>query len=172
MEIVKIMLEWAKDEIFSSKFFVLFGIVFLGAAFVFFRVGKTLTARAFINPLVVCGILLLIIGAGLVYTNYGRFNEFSKATPDTIGSLTVSEKERAEKTLLEYERIVFKVIPLLICCCAGIIVFMEKPIWRASAIVTLAMFAVILLIDTNAYSRMKNYKSQLEILEKQSTSNT
>ena len=166
MEIVKFMLEWAKDEIFSSKFFVLFGIVFLGGSFVFFRIGKTLVARAFINPLLICGILLLIIGLGLVYTNYGRLNEFSKASSETIASLTESEKERADKTLLEYERIVFKVIPLLICCCAGVIVFMEKPIWRASAIVALAMFVVILLIDTNAYSRMKDYKNQLIELKK------
>lgn len=166
MEIVKFMLEWAKDEIFSSKFFVLFGIVFLSGSFIFFRIGKTLTARAFINPLLICGILLLIIGVGLVYTNYGRLNKFSKASPETIESLTESEKERAEKTLLEYERIVFKVIPLLTCCCAGVIVFMEKPIWRASAIVVLAMFVVILLIDTNAYSRMKEYKNQIIELEK------
>ena len=78
MDILKISMEWAKDEILSSKFFILFGLLFLFGALGFWQMGKTELAKAFINPLLVCGTLLLIIGVGLLYSNTTRIQSFQK----------------------------------------------------------------------------------------------
>lgn len=161
MDLLKISIEWAKDEFFSSKFFILFGIVFLTAALGFWQLGKSETAKAFLYPLTVCGCLLLIIGIGLTYTNYTRIQSFEADYQTNPSAFVDAEIERSEKTIKEFELIVFKVIPFIMICAALGIIFVEKPFWRAISISTIAMMIVILLIDSNAYARIKDYHKNL-----------
>lgn len=161
MEATKLAMEWAKDEIYSSKYFIYFGLVFISGAVGFWQLGKTDTARAFIYPLLVCGILLVIIGAGLVYSNMSRIQLFQSIDKVQISEFIQSEIERSETTIVSYERVVFGVIPIIITIASILILFLNKPIWRATAIATMGMMAVILLIDSNASARMKIYKENL-----------
>lgn len=69
MEILKISTDWAKDEVFSSKIFILFGMLFLLAAIGYWQLGKTTTAKAFVLPLFVASLLILAGGVGLFITN-------------------------------------------------------------------------------------------------------
>ncbi|GAA4231481.1 hypothetical protein GCM10022291_04060 [Postechiella marina] len=163
MEILKTATDWAKSEVFSTQFFIIFGILFVLASLGFWQLGKTDIARAYIIPFLVAGILLLIIGFGLVYTNKLRITEFETAYKNDAIAFINSELVRAENTLKEYQTIVFKAIPLIIATCALIIVFIDKPIWRASMITTIAMLIVILLIDGTAHSRINNYNTQLQL---------
>jgi cytochrome oxidase assembly protein ShyY1 len=64
MELLKLAIDWAKTEIFSSTFFVVFGILFLLASLGFWQFGKTDLAKAYIIPSLVAAVLLLIIGSG------------------------------------------------------------------------------------------------------------
>jgi hypothetical protein len=43
-----------------------------------------------------------------------------------------------------------------------VLVFVDKPLWRAISITTIAMLIVILLIDGTAHARIQVYKAQLE----------
>lgn len=162
MDILKTATDWAKAEIFSTSFFIAFGIVFIIACIGFWQLGKTDMARAYIIPTLVAGILLLIIGIGLVYTNVTRVSQFEADYNADASAFVQTEIERVDRTLQEYRTIVFKAIPIIIIVAALIIVFVEKPIWRASAITTIAMMAVILLIDGTAKSRIEAYNEQLE----------
>lgn len=162
MDILKTATDWAKAEIFSTSFFIVFAIVFIIACIGFWQLGKTDMARAYIIPTLVAGILLLIIGVGLVYTNVTRVSQFETAYTSDATTFVETEMERVDRTLQEYRTIVFKAIPIIIIVAALIIVFVEKPIWRASAITTIAMMAVILLIDGTAKSRIEAYNEQLE----------
>lgn len=159
MEIFKLATDWAKAEVFSSKFFILFGLFFILAFLGFKQLGKSEIAKAYITPTLVAGILLLIIGIGLVYTNTARVKAFTKDNNTTVFLNT--EISRAEKSIAEYKLIVFKVIPVIIVVCALLIVFIDKPNWRAICITTIAMMIVILLIDSNAHSRINTYHKQL-----------
>ena len=76
MELLKLATEWAKAEVFSTRYFILFAIVFLIASIGFWQLGKTDLAKGYIIPTFVAGILLLIIGSGLNYTNIQRFKQF------------------------------------------------------------------------------------------------
>ena len=166
MEILKASTDWAKAEIFSTSFFILFAIGFLAASVAFWQLGKTDLAKAYVIPLAVCGSLLLIIGVGLVYANVTRVSTFTADHGKDAPAFLQSELDRVDATLKEYQTIVFKAIPFIIIAAALLIVFVDKPVWRASAISTIAMLIVILLIDGTAHARIDVYKKQLDAVER------
>jgi len=166
MEILKAATEWAKDEIFSSKFFILFGILFLVATFGFWKLAKTDVAKAFIYPTLVAGILLLAIGIGLLYTNKSRLANFPNDYKNNPTAFVKAEINRADKTVKEFKTVVFTAIPIIMVVAALLIIFIDKPIWRAISITTIAMMIVILLVDSNSSKRMKDYHQQLLLEEK------
>ena len=163
MELLKLATEWAKAEIFSTRFFLLFAIGFLIASVGFWQLGKTDLAKAYIIPTLVAGILLLIIGSGLNYTNFQRVKQFENDFNTDASAFYQSEIERSEGTLKEYT-VVFKVIPILIIIAALLILFVNTPTWRAISITTIAMLTVILLVDGTAYSRIENYHKELKLV--------
>ena len=69
----------------------------------------------------------------------------------------------------EYRTIVFKIIPYIIVVAALLIVFIDKPTWRATAITTIALMIVILLVDSNANARIEAYNTQLRLALKNGT---
>lgn len=164
MDILKLATEWAKAEIFSTRFFIIFAILFLVASIGFWQFGKTELARAYIIPTLVAGILLLIIGSGLQYTNIQRVTQFKKDYNTDAVAFVQSEISRAEATLKEYNTVVFKAIPIIIIAAALLIIFVPTPLWRAISITTIAMLIVILLVDGTAYARMDAYYKGLQML--------
>ena len=166
MDILKAATDWAKAEIFSTQFFILFGILFLFGCIGFWQMGKTEMAKAFVMPLLVTGTLLLVIGVGLFFSNKSRLASFPDAYNSDATAFVQSEIARAEKTMNEYQTIVFKIIPFIILAAALLIVFVDKPVWRAAAITTIAMMVVILLVDSNANARIETYHEALQSVEK------
>ena len=165
MDLLKISLEWAKDEIFSARFFILFGFFFVCASFGFWQLGKQELAKAFIYPLLVSGSLLMIIGIGLTYSNTMRLNSFEKAYDADVQAFTATEIERVDKTMEEFELIVFKVIPIIIIFCALIFVFFDQSLSRAICLSIIGMMVVIMLVDTHSYMRLKQYKKHLVLFQ-------
>ena len=166
MEILKAATDWARAEVFSSQFFILFGIAFLLGSIGFWQLGKTEAARAFIVPMLVAGALLLAIGLGIFFANKSRVANFTNAHNSDAAAFVESEIIRTEKTMNEYQTIVFKIIPLIIVIAALLIIFIDKPYWRATGITTIAMMVVILLVDNNANARIEAYNKQLVLVEK------
>ena len=164
MDILKAATDWAKAELFSTPFFILFGVVFMSASLGFWQLGKTDLAKAYIIPTLVAGVLLLIIGLGLFFTNKSRVSNFETEYKRDASSFVQSEIARVEGTLKEYST-VFKVIPAIIIVAALLIIFVNTPLWRAISITTIAMMIVILLVDGNAYARILDYKKQLDQVE-------
>ena len=143
MEILKASQDWAKAELFSTPFFILFGLLFLAASVGFWQLGKTEMARAYIIPTLVAGALLITIGLGLFFTNKSRLSQFEKDYKIDSQAFVASELERADATLKEYKNIVFTAIPIIIIICSLVILFVNSPGWRAAMITTLAMLIVI-----------------------------
>ncbi|WP_179335002.1 hypothetical protein [Winogradskyella costae] len=163
MELLKLATEWAKAEVFSTRFFILFAIGFLIASVGFWQLGKTDLAKAYIIPTLVAGVLLMTIGIGLLFTNKSRITEFKKAFNADKVAFYQSEIERTESTLKEYT-VVFKVIPILIIIATSLILFVNIPTWRAISITTIAMLIIILLVDGTAHSRIEVYHKELKFL--------
>lgn len=167
MDILKTATVWAKDELFSTPFFILFGILFIGSSIGFWLLGKTELAKAYIIPSLVAGSLLVIIGIGLYFTNKSRVTQFKTAYNADPSSFVQSEVERVEGTLNEYQTVVFKAIPIIIGIAALLIVFLDSPTWRAISITTIAMMVVILMIDGNAHARINTYHQELLAVQNQ-----
>jgi hypothetical protein len=167
MDILKVAIDWAKAELFSTPFFILFGLVFLTMSLGFWQLGKTDIAKAYVIPSLVAGLLLVIVGAGLYYTNTMRITQFEAAYQQDAVAFVTSEIERAESTLKEYKNVVFTAIPLIIAACALLLLFMNTPLWRASLISAMAMLVVILVIDGAAQARISDYHQQLLLAAKE-----
>ena len=148
---------------FLYTFFHFFAISFLIASIGFWQLGKTDLAKAYIIPTLAAGLLLMIIGLGLFYTNKSRITQFKKAFTIDASLFFQSEIVRSESTLKEYT-VVFKVIPILIIIAALLILFVNAPTWRAIGITTIAMLIVILLVDGTAHSRIESYHKELKLL--------
>lgn len=164
MDLLKLATEWAKAEIFSTRFFIFFAIFFLFASIGFWQLGKTELAKAYIIPTLVAGLLLMTIGLGLFFTNKSRITQFKSAFDADAPAFFQSEIERSENTLKEY-KVIFKVIPILIILAALLILFINTPFWRAIGITAVAMFIVMLLVDGTAAARMEAYQKELKLLE-------
>lgn len=167
MDILTAAIDWAKAELVSTPFFILFGILFIVASWWFWQRWKTDLARAYIVPTLVAWILLTIIGCGLFFTNKMRVSQFQTAYHADEGSFLSAEIERTESTLKEYTNVVFTAIPIIIAICAIVIAFVSSPVWKASMIITIAMLVVILLIDGIAYARIDNYNKLLLLREQE-----
>lgn len=167
MDVLKTALEWAKAEIFSSAFFIVAGAFFLLISYGFWQTGKTDTAKAYVIPLLVGGLLLVTIGVGLVYSNKTRLAQFPEAYRQDPVAFVQSEIQRVEKTMAEYRTVVFRWIPVIIAVLGLGIAFVDRLSWRASAITAIGMLVVILLIDSNAYARLEVYRQQLLELQQQ-----
>lgn len=165
MEVLKLATEWAKAEVFSTRFFIFFAIAFLTASIGFWRLGITDIARAYIIPTLVAGVLLLSIGLGLFFTNKSRIVAFEKAYTNDATAFVESEIIRAEKTLQEYKTVVFTAIPIIIIVAALLLIFTNTPTWRAISITTIAMMIVILVVDGTAQARIEGYYQQLKLVQ-------
>lgn len=161
MDILKIATDWAKDELVSTSFFIIIGLAFIMTSLGYWQFGKTDLARAYIIPILVAGAFLMTAGLGLFFTNKSRITQFEKAYKEDITAFITTEVQRVEATLKEYKIIVFTAIPVLIVACALIILFVDIPIWRASAISFIAMVSVILIVDGLAHARIAEYNQQL-----------
>ena len=91
---------------------------------------------------------------------------FPTAYESDASAFVESEIIRADQTMAEYQTAVFRVIPLIIVVAALLFIFIDKPMWRAISMTTIAMMVVILSIDTNANARMEVYKEKLVSVEK------
>lgn len=164
MELLKLATEWAKAEVFSTRFFIVFALIFLMASIGFWQLGKTDLAKAYIIPSLVAGLLLMTIGLGLFYTNKARVKQFEKAFNSDAPAFYQAEIERTQATLKEYT-VVFKVIPILIVIAALLILFTASPTWRAIGITSIAMLTIILLVDGTAHARMDAYHKELKLVD-------
>jgi hypothetical protein len=70
------------------------------------------------------------------------------------------EIARADRASNEYWIAVFEVIPLITAISALEILYFETSLWSASLITTIAMMAVIPVIDTNANARLEAYRGK------------
>ncbi len=167
MDILKAATGWAKAEVFSSQFFIFFGVLFLVGSIGFWKMGKTEVAKAFFIPMLVAGILLMTVGIGIFVANKSRITSFTEAYNANASNFVESEIIRTEKSMGEYRTIVFKIIPLIIVIAAFVIIFLDKPMWRAVGITTIAMMVVILMVDNNANARILDYNEQLNMVSKE-----
>jgi ABC-2 type transport system permease protein len=165
MDILKVSMDWARAEVFSSKVCLLLSLLLFLAAFGFWQSGKTTMAKAFIWPLFAAGVLIIAVAAGLYFANKPRIAQFETAYNSDAKAFVQTETARTAKSQHDLA-LVFKVLPLIIVAAALLIVFANAPLWRAIGITTIALMTILMFIDSNTNARNTAYHQRL-LAEKQ-----
>ena len=76
MDLINLSTEWAKAEVFSTRFFILFAILFFTASIGFWLFSKIELAKAYVTPNLIAGLLIMKVGIGLFNTNKSRIKSF------------------------------------------------------------------------------------------------
>jgi ABC-2 type transport system permease protein len=164
MDVLKLSTDWAKAEVFSAKIVWIFSAITIIAAIGFWYWGKTAIARAFIWPLLVAGIFLAVVGAGLYFANKPRITRFEAEyhrNPEAFlqGEMLRTAESKRELTL------VFKILPTIIIFAAVGILFLPPNLWRAVAVTTIMTAVFLMIVDSNTEARNNIYNSQLSSIK-------
>jgi ABC-2 type transport system permease protein len=121
-------------------------------------------AKAFGWPLLVAGLFLVAVGAGLFFTNESRIERFEKLYHNDPKAFVQEEIQRTGKSQREL-RNVFKILPAIIIFSAIMIVLTPASLWRAIAITMIVTAAFLMLVDSNTDARNTAYHSQLLVVK-------
>lgn len=165
MEIITAANSWAKAEITSSIFFMIFGVVYLLVAFGFRQMGATPMIKALIIPMLVAGGLLLFAGMSFYFSNKAKLTSFKTDYKANPSAMIKSEIASTAKTIKTYENVALKVFPAIVLAAALIAIFISNPMVRAICIGIIAFLSVLVLLDSQALKRMKTYHQQLELVQ-------
>ena len=160
MDILKLSTDWAKGEVFSAKIVWLFSIIETLAAIGFWHLGRTPMAKAFVWPLLLAGIFIALVGAGLFFANNPRIDQFEKEYRLDPDALVQSEIQRTEKSQSELS-LVFKILPVVIVLASIVILVMPASIWRAIAIAVIVNAAFLMVVDSNTEARNNIYHYEI-----------
>lgn len=164
MDILKLSTDWARAEVFSAKMIWIYSLFLLLVASGFHLWGKTLMAKAFVWPLIVAGILMIIVGTGLYLANKPRIVQMEVDYKTDVKSFVKKELLRTAKSQSDFD-LVFKILPLISIAAALLIVFTSTPLWRTIGITTILLMVSLMLIDSNTEARNADYHQQLLIAQ-------
>ncbi len=96
MELIKYTTEWAKGEIFEGICIAVLGVLTLLCTLLIWKYGTTINAKALVIPSLVIGLLFIVMGGSMVYSNNQRIAEFEKAYQANSSEFIQVEKKRVE----------------------------------------------------------------------------
>jgi hypothetical protein len=161
MDIIKLSTDWAKAEVFSSKMVILLSVLFFLVAVGFWQLGKSEQAKAFVWPLLVVGVLMIAIAAGLYLANKPRILSFEVAYKNNPSEFIQNEIARTAKSQNDLAMIVFKVLPGIAIIAALITMITSTPLPRAIGITIIVFMACLMFLDSNTAARNADYHQQL-----------
>src|SRR5580692_7118190 len=98
MDIIKVSIDWAKAEVFSAKIALLLSLLFFLVVIGFWQLGKTAMAKSFIFPILIAGVLLIAVAAGLYFANHPRITQFETAYNTDAKAFVQMEIARTAKS--------------------------------------------------------------------------
>lgn len=161
MEFIDHAIAWCKGEIFEAKLILLFGIIVLVSAFLFFKVGTTPSAKAMLYPLLVVGVMFSAIGGGMLYSNPKRIMEFKKAYVENPKAFVESEKNRTDEFISWYPKTRYIMTGIGVL---GVLLFLfwSVPIGRAIGISLIIIMLATFVVDHFSEERAEIYHQKIE----------
>jgi ABC-2 type transport system permease protein len=160
MDIIKLSTDWARAEVFSAKIIWVFSVVELLAAIGFWFWGRTAIARIFPWPLLVMGLFLVAVGAGLYGANNPRIAHFESEGRLNPKAFLDGEIQRTAKSQHDLG-LVFKILPGVIIVAAVVIMLAPATAWRAISVTIILTAAFLMVVDSNTTARIDDYHTQL-----------
>jgi hypothetical protein len=160
-DIAKLSDDWAKAEVFSGKIVWLFSVIYIAAAIGFWYLGRTEMAKSFTWPLLIAGIFLIAVGAGLFFANKPRIGQFEQEYRQDAGAFVKKEIERTGNSQKQLN-LVFRILPAIVIVAAIVILcFPNSPNWRAIGVTVMITAAFLMVVDSNTDARNTIYHSRL-----------
>jgi hypothetical protein len=160
MEFIQHTLDWCKGELFEGRIVLLFGLVTIVIALLFWKAGSTPNAKAMLFPLLAVGIMFAGIGGGMLYSNHNRITDYPQAFQNNPTEFIKAEKERTENFISWYPktRYIFSALAIL-----GIILFLfwATPIGRAIGISLVLMTLATFVVDHFSEERAETYHQKI-----------
>lgn len=158
--------DWAKAEMVSSIFFMLFGLSYILASIGFWQFGNTQLSKALIFPVLIAGALLFSAGISFYLSSKSMQTTFETEYTANPSALIKSEIERTKKTMSTYKNVALKVFPAIVVLAFCVSILISNPLVRAISNAVIAFLVVLIVLDSQALNRMKTYNQKLELVEK------
>ena len=160
MEIITSSLQWCKGEIFEGRLYLLFGICVCILAFLYWKSGSTIFAKAMFLPFLLVGLIASGTGLGLIFTNEKRIADYQQAFDASPREFVVSEKVRTEGFIKWYPYTMYGMSALIL---AGIALFLFLPTatGRASGLAIILLGFSILFLDHFSEERAHRYHEKI-----------
>jgi ABC-2 type transport system permease protein len=161
MDILKIATDWAKIELISNSVFVLASVIFLSVS-LFLQIGaRESHFSTYSLPFVIAAILLLILGAGLLFSTWQHSTNLEFQFQQDMTLFIQAELTRAEKTISQYKLAVNVIFPALGLISFCILLVFQNDQVRASAITSVIVLLILITVDTAAKERLVKYTKDL-----------
>jgi len=161
MDILKIATDWAKIELISNSVFILASVIFLSVS-LFLQIGaRESHFSTYSLPFVIAAILLLILGAGLLFSTWQHSTNLEFQFQQDMTLFIQAELTRAEKTISQYKLAVNVIFPALGLISFCILLVFQNDQVRASAITSVIVLLILITVDTAAKERLVKYTKDL-----------
>ena len=161
MDILKIATDWAKIELISNAVFVLASIIFLSVSFALQTYARESHFSTYSLPFLIAAILLLILGAGLFFSTWQHSINLEFQQDKAL--FIQAELTRAEKTISQYKLAVYMIFPALGLISFCIVLVFQNDQVRASAVTSVIVLLILIIVDTAAKERLVKYTKDLAI---------
>ena len=163
MDILKIATDWVKIELISNSVFVLASIIFLSVS-VFLQIcARESHFSIYSLPFLIAAILLFILGTGLFFSTWQHSTNLEFRFQQDTTLFIQAELTRVEKTISQYKIAVNAIFPALGLICFCILLVFQNDQVRASAVISVIVVLILIIVDTAAKERLVKYKKDFAI---------
>jgi len=160
MQFFDYTIAWCKGEISEARIILIFGILAIVCAILFWKTGGTPHSKAMLYPLLIVGILFSSIGIGMLVKNNARMESFARSYYDDHAAFVKSEKERTEGFISWYP-ITFKIAAALTIIGLALVLFWSTSIGRAIGLTLILLALSIFFIDHFSEERAYIYHQKI-----------
>ncbi len=160
MNILDHSIAWAKGEQFEGICITMGGLVLLALAVLLWKIGKTTNAQSLVIPSFVFGLLFVLMGGYMVYSNGERQAVFQKDYEMDSNGFVRAEKKRVEDFQVMYPA---SLAISGICFFITLLVFVgsKNPNFQAMGIVLSALGFALIVIDYFSKERADIYYEEI-----------
>ena len=160
MQFFDYTIAWCKGEISEARIILVFGIIAIVCALLFWKTGGTPHSKAMLYPLLIAGILFSSIGIGMLIKNSERMELFARSYYDDHAAFIKAEKERTESFISWYP-ITFKIAAAITIIGLAFILFWNTSIGRTIGLTLVLLALAIFFIDHFSEERAYIYHQKI-----------
>jgi len=160
MQFFDYTIDWCKGEISEARIILLFGIITIVCAVLFWKTGNTPNSKAMFFPMLIAGVLFSSIGIGMLFKNSERMEEFAKLYYENKTEFVKAEKDRTESFMGWYP-VTFAIAAVVTIAGLLFVFFWTSASGRAVGLTLILTALTIFFIDHFSEERARIYHQRI-----------